>query len=1203
MGAGAERVWDGGARGSGWNDSGNWVGFGVPAAGDDLRFPAGALQLNNINDFASGTAFRLITYSGAGYVASGNEIDLTGGLVVSHGAGSTVLNMPFNLAASQTFTVGNAGANLFLNGRVDLARSRATLTFDGSGQVVVSGNIAGSGFLVGSGGLRKNGNGVLYILQHLTLSGPTLVNGGVLRVDGSLSNSLVTLQAGATLRGTGRVGGLTANAGATVSPGGTTPDILDVLGELVLAAGSELNLRLNGTSPGIDHDQLRVQGQVTLGGVLNLSLPNGFVPPVGHVFTLIDNAGTNDVAGTFAGWPEGAVMTLNGRPFRISYGSRLGGFGRDGHDVTLEAVPALAVWDGGGGLNKFWSQPLNWSGDTLPLPGDDLHFSNGGAGTLITSNDFPAGRVFGALIFDGGKHLVGGNRVDLEGTIAMAQAGEAAVVAPVQLRGVVRLTQPGRLILGGDVTLRGAQTFWAAQTNAHLYVTGRLDTAGHALTIRTEPAESFGQAIATVHLGGSVTGTGSVSKVGAGRLDMYSGIGTLLSGTVEPELTIREGTVNGGDYAGRIRIEPGAGLVGFGGTAGELEVRGGRLVLAADATVLGDARFLDGAVFETDVHYVQLSGTEGYPESTALSVGGMVELRGCSLRLRLDPMPEPIVPGSRFEILSLRQGATLTGTFDGLPEGAWFLADGHGVSVSYGDGVAIYVDPPFVWDGGGVGNLASTPGNWVGDSAPVGGVDLVFPPGVTKRGVLQDYPVGTVFRTLTFSGPDYVVAGNSFGLSQGITNETAGGATRVSADVVITGNPVECRVGVGGLLILEGRLTRSGTGLAGRWRKSGGGVLRLTGAGANHQTTVEVNEGEVQLAKGAGVDSIGGELNVGDGTNSASVAWLEDHQIEDTVAVRVRWPARLELNAHDEAIGGLSGDGAVNLGGRLFGRNRLTVHAGSFGGEISGEGGLIKAGAGAEVLTLRGTNTYTGGTVIAGGILMVDGFQPGSDVTMDGGVLGGRGRVGRILGRQGGVVRPGFFGAAFRNRLGCGDAVFGPTTTYRPLLTSRDPDFENSALRVEGVVDLGGSALDLELFFVPAPGSRFVIVENDKADAVIGTFAGMPEQAEFTRAGQTWRITYAGGDGNDVELTLVAIDFRPVILSFEADFEVFPGFVRLKVVGAGVPRAAYDFERSGDFLGWNRSVSVTADGGGLLNLTLTEPDLGLDRFYRLKLRP
>jgi hypothetical protein len=51
-----------------------------------------------------------------------------------------------------------------------------------------------------------------------------------------------------------------------------------------------------------------------------------------------------------------------------------------------------------------------------------------------------------------------------------------------------------------------------------------------------------------------------------------------------------------------------------------------------------------------------------------------------------------------------------------------------------------------------------------------------------------------------------------------------------------------------------------------------------------------------------------------------------------------------------------------------------------------------------------------------------------------------------------------------------------------------------------------------------------VIVRNGGSDAVVGTFAGLPEGHSITFNGQTFRITYKGGDGNDVALTTVLAD-------------------------------------------------------------------------------
>lgn len=79
---------------------------------------------------------------------------------------------------------------------------------------------------------------------------------------------------------------------------------------------------------------------------------------------------------------------------------------------------------------------------------------------------------------------------------------------------------------------------------------------------------------------------------------------------------------------------------------------------------------------------------------------------------------------------------------------------------------------------------------------------------------------------------------------------------------------------------------------------------------------------------------------------------------------------------------------------------------------------------------------------------------------------------------------------------------------------------------VTGTVTLGGATLNTTLYggFVPAVGNAFTIISNDGTDAVSGTFNGLAEGATFTVTGVTYTITYQGGDGNDVVLTVKAVD-------------------------------------------------------------------------------
>lgn len=77
----------------------------------------------------------------------------------------------------------------------------------------------------------------------------------------------------------------------------------------------------------------------------------------------------------------------------------------------------------------------------------------------------------------------------------------------------------------------------------------------------------------------------------------------------------------------------------------------------------------------------------------------------------------------------------------------------------------------------------------------------------------------------------------------------------------------------------------------------------------------------------------------------------------------------LDLNGHDLTMGQLSGwSGLLTLGSADLTINQVLTT--TFGGDITGAGSLTKSGTG--TLTLTGTNTYAGGTIISGGRLVGD---------------------------------------------------------------------------------------------------------------------------------------------------------------------------------------------------------------------------------------
>jgi len=71
---------------------------------------------------------------------------------------------------------------------------------------------------------------------------------------------------------------------------------------------------------------------------------------------------------------------------------------------------------------------------------------------------------------------------------------------------------------------------------------------------------------------------------------------------------------------------------------------------------------------------------------------------------------------------------------------------------------------------------------------------------------------------------------------------------------------------------------------------------------------------------------------------------------------------------------------------------------------------------------------------------------------------------------------------------------------------------------VNGTVNASATSLVLTGTHVPVTGNTFTLVNNDGSDAVTGNFVGLPEGGTVTFNGILMRITYTGGDGNDIVL-------------------------------------------------------------------------------------
>ena len=122
----------------------------------------------------------------------------------------------------------------------------------------------------GHGGLTKQGIGTLVLTGNNSYAGPTLINQGLLAINGSVTSD-VTVQNAGVLGGSGTVGSLTARSGGTVAPGNSI-GTLNVTGNLSFEPGSRYAVEV---APNGQSDRIQSNGSATIGGgEVTVSLEN-----------------------------------------------------------------------------------------------------------------------------------------------------------------------------------------------------------------------------------------------------------------------------------------------------------------------------------------------------------------------------------------------------------------------------------------------------------------------------------------------------------------------------------------------------------------------------------------------------------------------------------------------------------------------------------------------------------------------------------------------------------------------------------------------------------------------------------------------------------------------------------------------------------------------------------------------------------------
>ncbi|SMP66183.1 VCBS repeat-containing protein, partial [Neorhodopirellula lusitana] len=208
----------------------------------------------------------------------------------------------------------------------------------------------------------------------------------------------------------------------------------------------------------------------------------------------------------------------------------------------------------------------------------------------------------------------------------------------------------------------------------------------------------------------------------------------------------------------------------------------------------------------------------------------------------------------------------------------------------------------------------------------------------------------------------------------------------------------------------------------------------------------------------------------------------------------------------------------INLEGQTIGGEALETNEANQP-SIKVTGGNVKL-TGSATISSAGTApaiSVTGGTLSVNGALSLNG---GSIEVANGGTLGGSGTInGNVVVATGATHAPGNSIAiqSSGNYTLSSDLDIEIQGPYATAGTDYDQ------VNVTGTVVLNsGATLNLIDYMSGAAldddDEVMVIINNDLADAVSGTFDSLPEGATVGVGGFTGRISYVGGDGNDVVL-------------------------------------------------------------------------------------
>ena len=581
------------------------------------------------------------TYSGTFDALAGSLTTLSSGALGNNATVTLSVGAALNLGASASLaSLTGSGTALIGTGN--------TLSLGGNN---ISSTFAGN--LRGDGGLTKLGNGTLTLsgISGISdLTGDTLVNAGMLQVNGSLASGNVLVNNGGTLGGSG-----TLTGAVTVADGGhlagVTGSTLSV-DSLVFNGNSKFDVGLGTPVSGGGNGLVNVGGNLTLDGTLNVRDIGGFGS---GVYRLMNYTGGLTDNGMLIGTVPGSV-TPGDLTLQTALANQIN---------LLVSVPGVTVqfWDGNqqvangsveGGSGTWGTGTTNWTdvnGTTNQAWTNNFAVFQGAAGT-VTVNGAPT--FTGMQFVTDGYTVVNGTAGQL--TAVNGSGGTAALRVDPGVTATIDATINGSGILNkldaGTLVLTGANAYTGGtQLDGGKIIVGSDTALGTGALTTNAGTQLDSNAAATLAnaatlngnltvvgsnnliLSGDVSGAGGLIKNGASSLTL-NGINTFSGGT-----TLNAGTLTLGTGAslgsgaltviGASTLDNAAPLV----LANNLNVNANLALAGNNNLTLGGVITGAGTLTKNGASNLTLSGSNNFLGGTTLNAGTLTAASNLALGL------------------------------------------------------------------------------------------------------------------------------------------------------------------------------------------------------------------------------------------------------------------------------------------------------------------------------------------------------------------------------------------------------------------------------------------------------------------------------------------------------------------------------------------------------------------------------------------